>query len=461
MEEKGKVNPLAVEAVGKLMMKFAIPAILSGVISSLYNIVDQIFIGQSVGMLGNAATNVAFPLIIFCTGISLLLGIGTAANFSLSLGEGKKERAGAFAGTGITSLVIAGLLIMIVGFLFMNPLIHMFGATADAFDYAIQYVAITMFGLPFYVISCGGTHLIRADQSPRYAMVCVLSGALLNLILDPLFIFTFDMGIAGAAYATVIGQVVSGVLTLIYFKRFKTVKITKAILKPHWGLLLRICALGVAPCVNQLSMMVVQIALNNVLTHYGRLSHYGPDIPLACVGVITKVNSILIMIMVGLAQGAQPIVGFNYGAKNYTRVKETLKKNIIAVVVISFITFLAFQLFPRQITSVFGDGSKEYYDFASQYFRIFLFFTFINGLQPIAANFFTSIGKATKGLTVSITRQLVFLLPLILILPLFFGIDGVLYAGPIADLVAFALTVAFLVQQVHLMNKGIKNNEAI
>lgn len=461
MEEKGKVNPLAVEAVGKLMMKFAIPAILSGVISSLYNIVDQIFIGQSVGMLGNAATNVAFPLIIFCTGISLLLGIGTAANFSLSLGEGKKERAGAFAGTGITSLVITGLLIMIVGFLFMNPLIHMFGATADAFDYAIQYVAITMFGLPFYVISCGGTHLIRADQSPRYAMVCVLSGALLNLILDPLFIFTFDMGIAGAAYATVIGQVVSGVLTLIYFKRFKTVKITKAILKPHWGLLLRICALGVAPCVNQLSMMVVQIALNNVLTHYGRLSHYGPDIPLACVGVITKVNSILIMIMVGLAQGAQPIVGFNYGAKNYTRVKETLKKNIIAVVVISFITFLAFQLFPRQITSVFGDGSKEYYDFASQYFRIFLFFTFINGLQPIAANFFTSIGKATKGLTVSITRQLVFLLPLILILPLFFGIDGVLYAGPIADLVAFALTVAFLVQQVHLMNKGIKNNEAI
>lgn len=461
MEEKGKVNPLAVEPVGKLMMKFAIPAILSGVISSLYNIVDQIFIGQSVGMLGNAATNVAFPLIIFCTGISLLLGIGTAANFSLSLGEGKKERAGAFAGTGITSLVIAGLLIMIVGFLFMNPLIHMFGATADAFDYAIQYVAITMFGLPFYVISCGGTHLIRADQSPRYAMVCVLSGALLNLILDPLFIFTFDMGIAGAAYATVIGQVVSGVLTLIYFKRFKTVKITKAILKPHWGLLLRICALGVAPCVNQLSMMVVQIALNNVLTHYGRLSHYGPDIPLACVGVITKVNSILIMIMVGLAQGAQPIVGFNYGAKNYTRVKETLKKNIIAVVVISFITFLAFQLFPRQITSVFGDGSKEYYDFASQYFRIFLFFTFINGLQPIAANFFTSIGKATKGLTVSITRQLVFLLPLILILPLFFGIDGVLYAGPIADLVAFALTVAFLVQQVHLMNKGIKNNEAI
>ena len=331
MENTKKINPLAVQPVGKLMMKFAIPAILSGVISSLYNIVDQIFIGQSVGMLGNAATNVAFPIIIFCTGISLLLGIGTAANFSLALGEGKKERAGNFAGTGITSLIIAGFLIMIIGFLFMDPLIQLFGATADAYDYALEYVAITMFGLPFYVISCGGTHLIRADQSPRYAMVCVMSGALLNLILDPLFIFGFDMGIAGAAYATVIGQVVSGIMTLLYFKRFKTVKITRKLLRPRLDLLARISALGIAPCVNQLSMMVVQIALNNVLTHYGKQSLYGPDIPLACVGVITKVNSILIMIMVGLAQGAQPIVGFNYGAKNYTRVKETLKKNITAV----------------------------------------------------------------------------------------------------------------------------------
>ena len=461
MDNMEKTNPLEVQPVGKLMMKFAIPAILSGVISSLYNIVDQIFIGQSVGMLGNAATNVAFPLIIFCTGISLLLGIGTAANFSLSLGEGKRERAGNYAGTGITALIIAGFLIMIVGFLFMNPLIQMFGATADAYDYALEYVAITMFGLPFYVISCGGTHLIRADQSPRYAMVCVMSGALLNLILDPLFIFGFNMGIAGAAYATVIGQVVSGILTLAYFKRFKTVQITRKLLRPRLDLLTRICALGVAPCVNQLSMMVVQIALNNVLTHYGRQSLYGPDIPLACVGVITKVNSILIMIMVGLAQGAQPIVGFNYGAKNYTRVKETLKKNVTAVVLISFVAFLSFQLLPRQITSIFGVCSKEYYDFAGQYFRIFLFFTFINGLQPIAANFFTSIGKATKGLTVSVTRQLVFLLPLIIILPIFFGIDGVLFAGPIADFVAFALTVIFLIQQVRLMNRAIKNREAI
>lgn len=461
MNNSKEMNPLATQPVGKLMIKFAIPAILSGVISSLYNIVDQIFIGQSVGMLGNAATNVAFPLIIFCTGISLLLGIGTAANFSLSMGEGKQERAGNFAGTGISVLVLAGILIMIAGFIFMDPLIRMFGATADAYNYALQYVGITMFGLPFYVIACGGTHLIRADQSPKYAMVSIMAGAVLNLILDPLFIFGFDMGIAGAAYATVIGQVVSGVMTLGYFTRFKTVKITRKILRPQLGLLGHICALGIAPCVNQLSMMVVQIALNNVLTHYGSQSHYGPDIPLACVGVITKVNSILIMIMVGLAQGAQPIVGFNYGAKNYSRVKETLKKNIIAVVLISFVAFLSFQIFPVQITSIFGNGSKEYYDFASQYFRIFLLFTFINGLQPIAANFFTSIGKATKGLTVSVTRQLVFLLPLILILPMIFGIDGVLYAGPIADFVAFLLTIFFLAEQVRSMNKAIRNNEAI
>lgn len=461
MDQNVKMNPLATQPVGKLMLKFAIPAIISGLVSSLYNIVDQIFIGQKVGMLGNAATNVAFPIIIFCTGIALLLGIGTAANMSLSLGEGEKERAGTFAGTGMTMLVLAGVLIAIFGFIFMKPLIHLFGATPDVFPLALKYVSITMFGLPFYLISCGGSHLIRADQSPRFAMMSVMAGALLNLVLDPLFIFTFDLGIEGAAYATVIGQVISGILTIYYFRHFKTIKITKHLLKPRGEYLLKICALGSAPCINQLSMMVVQIALNNVLKHYGSLSNYGPDIPLACAGVITKVNSILIMIVVGLAQGAQPIIGFNYGAKNYSRVKEAYFKNVIIVMIISGIAFLLFQLFPTQITSLFGNGSEEYYAFAKKYFRVFLFFTFLNGLQPITANFFTSIGKAVKGLTVSVTRQILFLLPLILILPMFMGIDGVLYAAPIADFVAFSLTIFLVVHQIRMMNKAIRAKEAI
>lgn len=461
MNQNVKENPLATQPVGKLMLKFAIPAIISGLVSSLYNIVDQIFIGQKVGMLGNAATNVAFPIIIFCTGISLLLGIGTAANLSLSLGKGEKEKAGYFAGTGMTMLVLSGFVIAILGFIFMKPLIHLFGATPDVFPYALQYVSITMLGLPFYIISCGGSHLIRADQSPRFAMISVMAGALLNLILDPLFIFTFDFGIAGAAYATVIGQVVSGLMTIHYFMHFKTMKITRHLLRPRADYLAKICALGSAPCINQLSMMVVQIALNNVLRHYGTLSNYGADIPLACAGIITKVNSILIMIVVGLAQGAQPIIGFNYGAKNYSRVKEAYVKNVIIVMIISGIAFLLFQLFPMQITSLFGDGSQEYYAFAKKYFRIFLFFTFLNGLQPITANFFTSIGKAVKGLTISITRQILFLLPLILILPMFMGIDGVLFAAPIADFVAFSLTIFFVVQQIRLMNKSIREKEAI
>lgn len=461
MDQNVKMNPLATQPVGKLMIKFAIPAIISGVVSSLYNIVDQIFIGQKVGMLGNAATNVAFPIIIFCTGIALLLGIGTAANLSLSLGEGDKEKAGYFAGTGMTMLVLTGLIIAILGFIFMRPLIHLFGATTYVYPYALKYVSITMLGLPFYIISCGGSHLIRADQSPRFAMMSVMAGALLNLVLDPLFIFTFDMGIAGAAYATVIGQTVSGLLTIYYFTRFKTIKITGSLLKPRADQLRRIIALGSAPCVNQLSMMVVQIALNNVLKYYGTLSNYGPDIPLACAGIITKVNSILIMIVVGLAQGAQPIIGFNYGAKNYSRVKEAYLKNVIIVMIISGIAFLLFQLFPIQITNIFGNGTEEYYEFAKKYFRIFLFFTFINGLQPITSNFFTSIGKAAKGLTISITRQILFLLPLIIILPMFMGIEGVLYAAPIADFVAFSLTVFFVVHQIRSMNKAIRANEAI
>ena len=461
MDQNVKAHPLATEPVGKLMMKFAIPAIISGVVSSLYNIVDQIFIGRSVGMLGNAATNVAFPIVIFCTSISLLIGIGTAANLSLSLGEGKEERAGHYAGTGMTMLVLFGIIIAIAGFLFMKPLIHLFGATPDVLPYALKYVSITMFGLPFYVIFVGGAHLIRADQSPRYAMMSIMSGALINLVLDPLFIFGFDWGIEGAAYATVIGQAVSGLMVLYYFFHFKTVKITRQILKPKSFQFRRICALGSAPCINQLSMMAVLVTLNNVLKHYGSLSNYGPDIPLACAGIITKVNSILIMIIVGLAQGAQPIIGFNYGAKNYSRVKEAYLKNVTIVMVISTISFLMFQFLPTQNTSRFGDGSAEYYKFATSYFRIFLFFTFLNGLQPITSNFFTSIGKATKGLAISVTRQILFLLPLIIILPIFWGIDGVLFAGPIADFVAFVLTVILVVQQIRIMNKAIREKEAI
>lgn len=445
-------NPLATEKVGKLLIKFAVPAVMSFLVNALYNIVDQIFIGQGVGMLGNAATNVAFPLTTICTATALLLGVGSASNFNLEMGAGRKEEAGKIAGCGISLMAVSGILIAVLTGLFLTPLMKAFGATEQVFPLAATYTGITLFGFPFVIFSTGCSQLIRADGSPTYSMICIMSGAILNTILDPIFIFVFNMGIAGAALATVIGQILSALLAIRYLFRFKACKLTPKCLKPSWYYAKKITALGSAACFNQLTMTVVQIAMNNVLTYYGARSLYGSDIPLACVGVISKVNIILIGFFVGIAQGCQPICGFNYGAKNYSRVKETYQKASITTLVIGIAVFICFQLFPRQIISIFGKGSEEYFLFGERYFRIFMFMTFANGIQPLTSNFFTSIGKARHGMLISLTRQIIFLLPFILIFPIFMGIDGVMYAGPIADGISALLAIILVVGEIRKWN---------
>lgn len=405
-------------------------------VSSLYNIVDQIFIGQGVGMFGNAATNVAFPLVTVCTAIALLFGIGGAANFNLNMGAGKQEEAAKFVGNAVTLLLFGGVLLCVAARLFLEPLMWAFGATADTIDYAVTYTGITSFGFPFLILANGAGHLIRADGSPRFSMLCNLTGAVINSILDPLFIFTLGFGIAGAAWATVIGQAVSGLMAAAYLAHYKTVSLTRQTLRPSLRRSLKIASLGAANCFNQLAMMVVQITLNNTLTFYGALSVYGKEIPLACAGIISKVNMIFFSFTIGLSQGLQPICSFNYGAKKYARVRETYKLALLAASCISVAAFLCFQLFPRQIISLFGSGTPEYFHSAEQYFRIYLFFTFLNGIQPVTTNLFTAIGKASRGVFLSLTRQILFLLPLILILPALFGIDGIMFAGPTADLIA-------------------------
>ena len=263
------------------------------------------------------------------------------------------------------------------------------------------------------------------------------------------------MGMAGAALATIIGQIISGIMVIAYLCRFKTVKLTLKALVPSPEHCRAILSLGMAPCFNQLAMMIVQIVMNNILRYYGAQSNYGSEIPLACAGIITKVNMIFFSLVIGLSQGLQPIVSFNYGAAKYKRVRESYLKAAVIATTISTCSFLCFQLFPRQIIRIFGSGSEEYYHFAEQYFRIFLFFTFLNGIQPITANFFTSIGKAKKGIFISLTRQILFLLPLIIILPMFFGIDGVMYSAPVADLTAAALAVVFMTREMRGM-KGMQ-----
>lgn len=441
-------NILASEKIPKLLLKFSIPAIVSGLVSALYNIVDQIFIGKSVGILGNAATNVSFPLVTICLASSLLCGIGTASNFSLCQGRGEEEKAKKIVGNGIVFSLILGVTISIVVFLFLDKLLYFFGSTKDIFPYAKSYTKITNLGILFLILSTTLSFIIRADGSPKFSMISILSGALANTILDPLFIIVFNMGIAGAAWATVIGQIISFCFVVYYlFYRMKSFKITKEILfSPSANLIKNIVLLGMGPATNQLAMMVVQITLNNVLMYYGERSIYGGAIPLACVGIITKINIIFISIIIGIAQGAQPIIGYNYGAKNYERVKETVKLMVGIGLTISTLAFSIFQIFPRELTSIFGDGTEEYFIFAEKYFRIFMGLTFLNAIQPMSGNFFTAIGRAKIGMIVSLTRQILFLLPMVLIFPKFLGIDGVLYAGPVSDLVSFLLA-GFLVRR--------------
>lgn len=451
-------SPLAIEKEEKLILKFAIPAIISMLVSSLYNIVDQIFIGQGVGMLGNAATNIAFPISVLCTATALLFGIGSASNYNLESGRGDTKKATEIAGCGLFMLLLCGTLIAVIVLSFLNPLLHLFGATKDVLPYAQDYAGITAFGVPFLVFTTGGNHLIRADRSPTYSMICMLMGAIINTILDPLFIFVFHWGIQGAAWATVIGQAASGIIVMVYFIRFRKMELSWKMFRPRSKYVKSIISLGMASGINQIAIAAVQIIMNNTLRYYGGLSEYGTDIPLACVGVVSKVNMLFMAVCIGTSQGCQPIWGFNYGAGLYSRVKKTYKRAFQICLTVGITFFLCFQLFPRPIISLFGSGEELYFQFAERYFKIFMFMTFLNGIQPMSSGFFTSIGKAKLGIVVSLTRQVLFLIPLVLIFPRVMGIDGVMYAGPIADAAAATIAITFAVKEHKKMTVLNKND---
>ena len=448
---KPSENPLGSEPVSTLLRRFAVPSVIAMLVSALYNMVDQLFIGHSIGVLGNAATNVAFPLSMVCTSIGLLCGIGGAANFNLCMGRREPEHAKSYVGSAISMLAILGVILCVAVQLFLRPMMLLFGATPDVIDYACTYTRITSIGFPFLIVTIGGSNLIRADGSPKFSMLCNLVGAIVNTILDPLFIFVFHMGMAGAALATITGQILSFALVVLYLRGFKTLPLSLSDLKPNMACWARIAALGATPAFNQVAMMVVQIVMNNTLTHYGSNSVYGSDIPLACAGIISKVNMLFFSFVIGISQGLQPIVSFNFGAQKYDRVKDAYKKAVFAATAISIVAFLCFQFFPRQIIGIFGSGSEEYLHFAERYFRIFLFFTFLNGIQPVSSNFFTSIGAPKKGIFLSLTRQIIFLLPLLLIFPYLFGIDGVMYTAPIADLAAASVSIVMVVREFKIM----------
>lgn len=440
-ESTNEHNPLGFEAPARLLRKFAVPSIVAMLVTSLYNIVDQIFIGQGVGYLGNAATNVAFPLSTICLSIALLIGVGSASNFSLELGAGNEKEAARCVGNALFMMVTFGVLYLICIQIFLQPLLGAFGATKEILPYAMSYTRITAFGMPLLIITNGMSNLARADGSPRYSMTCMIVGAIINVILDPVFIFALDMGVAGAAWATIIGQVFSFVMALCYLTRFKQVSISRHSFRPNFQKCIKIASLGLSNSLNQVAITLVQIVLNNSLIYYGAQSVYGKEIPLAACGIVMKTNAILISIFVGISQGSQPIIGFNYGAKKYDRVRKVYQIAITCNLILSAVGFLLFQFCPRQIISLFGSGDPLYYEFAVKFMRIFLFMVIVNGIQTISSNFFSAIGKPMKGVFLSLTRQVIFLVPLILLLPLAFGLDGILYAAPIADGLAFIISI--------------------
>lgn len=450
--EEIKSNPLGSERISKLMVKFAVPSIIGMIVSALYNIVDQLFIGNFVGALGNAATNIAFPFSTACIALSLMFGIGGASCFNLNMGRGETKKAPYFVGNSIFALTVSGIVLMVVTLLFLKPLLLLFGSSKTVLHYAIEYVSITAIGFPFLILTTGGGHLIRADASPKMAMFCNLLGAVVNIILDAIFVPLW--GMSGAAWATIIGQILSAIVVIIYLFNFKTVKLKFSHFLPKFKYLAKTASIGMASFINQLAIMLVIIILNNSLRYYGGLSIYGEDIPIACSGIIMKVNQIVFSIVIGLSQGTQPIESFNYGAKNYTRVKNAYKLAIVTGAVISIVAFAFFQIFPKEILGLFGKkNSNLYFEFGVKFFRMFLFFTWLNFIQPITSTFFTSIGKPVKGIILSLTRQIIFFLPPLLILPTFFGINGIFYTGPIADFMAAVVNIAFIAYEFNLMTK--------
>ncbi len=440
-------NPLGSAPLIPLIAGYAIPSIISMLVGAAYNVTDQIFIGHVVGMLGNAATNVAFPTVTLTTGISMLCGLGTAANFSIHQGAGELDKARRYIHNGLTCAIIAGILVGTIVFVFRSGIIVLCGAEAggNVYPYAMSYLSITAFGLPFQLFAHSSSTIIRADGSPRYSMLCTVSGAVLNVFLDWFFMFPLGMGIKGAAIATAISQMFSCTLAILYYPRFKAFRLSIKELGISKELTLNSMAAGIPNFCNHMLMMVTSIVLNNMLATYGAMSVYGSDIPLAVSGVAQKTSMIMVSFAVGIAQGCQPVWGFNLGARKFDRVKGAFWRAFTAAFMVGVIFFVALQLFPRQIISIFGTGSDLYFEFAEKYLKVFMMLVFFQNIQPVAINYFSATGNHRQGLLVSLSRQGLFLIPLLVILPKFMEIDGVLWASPIADFMAFILSVSMVI----------------
>ena len=442
-------NPMGTQPIKKLLMQLAIPAMIANVVNALYNIVDQIFIGQGVGYLGNAATNIAFPITTICLALGLMTGVGAASNFNLELGRKEVEKARRIAGTAVVQLMVMGIAVCVLVQIFLAPLMQLFGATDQIFNYAMEYSRITAYGIPFFLFSTGFNPLVRSDGRATFSMMAIIAGAVLNTVLDPIFIFVFQMGIAGAAWATVISQMVSALLLFAYIPKFRSVKFQWEDFIPHMKQVEAIAALGLTSFIFQISALIVQIVSNNLLKTYGAMSIYGSEIPIAVGGIVAKVFVIFIALIIGMTQGVQPIVGYNYGAKYYERVRQTIFLALKIGFGLSFVTWAVFEIFPLQIIQLFGNGNDLYFEFGIRYMRYFMLFTLINGITILITTFFPAIGKAKTGAFLSLARQLLILLPVMLLMTYIFGVEGMMFATPVSDVISLVLCLFFFKRELH------------
>lgn len=428
---------LGTEKITKLIKKFAIPCIFSLLISALYNIVDQIFIGNSeLGYLGNAATSIVFPITIVSFAFAWCFGDGAVALMSIRQGQKDDQGISKIIGNAINANLIAGVIFMVVCYALMPQLLNLFGASEASLPLAEAYFKIILAATIPSVMGGVLSGIIRADGSPAFAMVVTVTGAVINIILDPIFIFGLNWGIEGAAVATIIGQIASFLLGIAYLAfRARTFKLALSSFKPDLKVFAQFTKLGISTFITQMAIVATALVGNMMLARYGAESIYGADIPIAVMGITMKVFTIVINIVVGLVVGAQPILGYNYGAEKYDRVKETFKIVMLGTLTVGLIATIIFEFFPDLVINIFGVENDLYLDFARQMFRIFLSLVVATVSIKAISIFFQAVGEPKKATISSLTRDLLCFVPLCLILPHFFGVNGVLYAAPVADLI--------------------------
>lgn len=437
-ELENRTERLGEYPVGKLLREFSIPAIIAMIANALYNVVDSIFVGQGVGPLALTAVTIALPVMILLMAFGMLIGIGSTALISIKLGQQKRDEAERILGTALAMAVGLGILISVVMLIFLDPFLRFLGATPDVFEYAKQFTTVILIGTTFQNISFGLNNVIRAEGNPVISMATMLFSAVVNTILNPLFIFVFHWGIIGSALATVTTQIiVSGYIIYHFTIGHGNLKFRRENIRLDMDLVKKIAAIGLSPFLLQLAASVVLFIFNS------NLLQYGGEMAVAAMGVINRCTMMLLMPLFGINQGAQPIIGYNYGAKKYDRVKKTLKLAAISATMICVFGFIIVEVLSHQIMSLFNDD-KQLVEIGTHGIRIFLLMLPIVGIQIIITNYFQSIGKASKAILLSLTRQVLFLIPLVMILPVFLGLDGIWVAGPVSDFSSAMLAIILL-----------------